>query len=793
MNWPLRAAICGFLVGKIAHGQAAAGQMSGSVLDPHGLAIAGAHVEFDTPEGSRLNTTTGSGGKFSIRLPVSGSYTVHVQAVGFATITRKMQSSTDNLPLTLQLQAVSQLNQEVVVNADVSDIAIAAPDPSQKVLVREELLDANPGRPGAPISIPGLPIETASGGIKAPQYFAPGVAGDHGEPIAQYIAVGGYLVPNNLSANAHGNGYADPNIYVSGALGSVETDGGAYNVLEGNHALNLAATYSLRPQLNWFLTLTGDYRDIDLTAGLAPSDPAKKEWLALEANYGNGLMLTLEHRQQYKWNALRIFDPGKHEITLFTDGYFGHSHEGNLVPIGYGVQVDDTVDRRQMDQTHTFILAANDQWHTSRSDEADFSGFFRTYNLALFSDFGEGLIRQSEFRTVEGADARETHTFTAWLQAMAGVIYNEDDIHNDNLDHYLSDQPYVYGPLLKVLANDVTIREIAPYLAFHGSLGGHLHFYAGLRNDNVVFINTDKIRPTDSFNTWKTFENPKETVTWSPSNGASHLLPSASFSLGQAFFTEDPRINLAPSAIGLGAPLLTNPFERSHSEQLVLEKLLGRTDVRLTLSHTTTTATLAKIDPDNGSEEDLGPSTIKFLTASVRHQFSFGTLQGIVSKADARLATFNGVPGTVVPEAPRTIFDALTALDKLPFGLHGRAEYEYVGHKFLDIGNLAHPDQFEAIPVGETRIALVRPFLDGRLELGADSLIARGYTGQTTETFDPSWSASTSATNLPYCAAGSGPSGQPSDFDCGTVERAVGIRMVSWVGGSISWRFNSTK
>ena len=81
-----------------------------------------------------------------------------------------------------RLPATSEI---VVVTADVSKIDIASPDPSQKVLVREELLDANPGRPGAPISIPGLPIETASGGIKAPQYFAPGVAGDHGEPIAQ--------------------------------------------------------------------------------------------------------------------------------------------------------------------------------------------------------------------------------------------------------------------------------------------------------------------------------------------------------------------------------------------------------------------------------------------------------------------------------------------------------------------------------------------------------------------------------------------------------------------------------
>jgi hypothetical protein len=376
---------------------------------------------------------------------------------------------------------------------------------------------------------------------------------------------------------------------------------------------------------------------------------------------------------------------------------------------------------------------------------------------------------------------------------MAGVLYNEDDIHNDNLDHYLSDLPYVYGPFVKVLANNIIIREFAPYLAVHGDLGKHLHFYAGLRNDQVQMINTDKMRPTYSFNEWKEFENPKATVAWSPGTGPSRWLPSASFSIGQAFFTEDPRINVAPSATGTGAAALANPFERSHAEQLVLEKVFSGTDVRVTVGRTTTTATMAKIDPDNGSAEDLGPSTIKFLTANVRHQFSFGTLQAIFSKADARLETFNGIPGTVTPEAPRTIFDALSTLDKLPLGLHARAEYEYVGHKFLDAGNPQHPEQYEAIPVDETRIAVVHPFLDGRLELGADALLARGYTGQTTETFDPNWSVATSSTSLPYCAPGSGPSGLPNDFDCGTVERGVGIRMVSWAGGSISWRFDSVR
>jgi hypothetical protein len=769
--------------------QSGTARINGTLLDPGGRTVPGAQVELQSASGVRLSSTTGSDGGFAIVLPAWGAYTVHVQAAGFADIIRNLVLSPTMTTITLNLERVAGVSQEVVVSADISEIAIASPDPSQKVMVREELLDANPGRPGAPISIPGMPIETAAGGIKAPQYFVPGVAGDHGEPIAQYIEVGGYLVPNNLSTNAHGNGYADPNIYISGALGSVGTDGGAYNVLEGDHALDMAATYSLRPQLQRFVTLTGDYRDLDLTGGFAPADATKKEWVVLEANYGNGLMRTLEHRKQFKLNAFRVFNANRHVITLLGIGYWGESHEGNLVPIGFGMQVNDTLDPRQKDQTHTGLLAANDQWNAGTSDELAFSGFSRTYNLALFSNFGEGLIRQSEFRTVEGVEARETHTFARWLEGMAGLLYNEDDIHNDDLDHYLSPSPPSYGSLVPVLGNNVTIRELAPYLALHGDLGKHVQFYAGLRPEKVEMKNTDKFRPIYSFDEWKGFEEPKATLTWTPGTGPAHWLPSASFSIGQAFFTEDPRINLAPSATGTGAEALANPFERSHAEQLVLEKDFAGTGVRVTAGRSTMTATLAKIDPDNGSAADLGPSTLKFLTAYARRLFSFGTMQAVFSKADARLEAFNGNPGTVVPEAPRTIFDALTTLDKLPAGLRARGEYEYVGHKFLDAGNSQHPDQYEAIPVGEARMAVVRSFLNGRLELGADGMVARGYTGQTTETLAPKWTIG----QTPYCAPGSGPSGNYNDFDCGTNELSVGIRTVSWVGGSISWRFGPEK
>jgi hypothetical protein len=301
-----------------------------------------------------------------------------------------------------------------------------------------------------------------------------------------------------------------------------------------------------------------------------------------------------------------------------------------------------------------------------------------------------------------------------------------------------------------------------------------------------------------SFDMWSTFLAPKATLAWTPGAGPVHLLPTASFSAGQAFFTEDPRIAVGSKAAGnpTGAAALPSPFERSHSEQLVLEKEFSATDVRVTMGRASTTQTAGKIDPDNGTQQPLGPGTLKFLTASLRHQFSgFGTLQAVFSKADARLlgGMIDGqqIVTQITPEAPRTIFDGLATLDRLPLGLHARGEYEYVGHKQLDLGNAQHQNTYEAIPVGETRLAVVRPFLNGRLELGANGMLARGYTGQTTETFVSGWQVDNPLP--PACASGSGPSGLPNDFDCGTNEQSVGIRMVSWGGGSISWRFGQVQ
>lgn len=677
-----------------------------------------------------------------------------IQASAYQSLSQTLACSDENTLFELQLQSRISRTDTVVVTADVNDVDVLTPDPAEKVFVHQDMIDANPGRPGAPISIPGYPIETASSGIKAPQYFAPGVAGDHGEPIAQYVGVGSYLVPNNLSANAHGNGYADPNLFIPATLSNVQVDGGAYNVREGNHSVNVAAVYGLRSHLDPFFTLTGDYRDIDLVAGMSPTADS---FLAVEASYGNGFLKRLEHRQQYKVNSQRIFKVGRHSLTLMGIGYYGFSYNAGLVPIfaknaddSNSLNVGDTIDPRQKDQTHTALIAASDDWRMAANQQLQISGFFRTYNLSLFSNFGQGLIRQSEFRTVTGQNTSYINKFAESFSLLSGVDYERDAPRRDNLDHY---NLYVpgdpsYGPFTRVDSSNVTLTSIAPYAAGAGAIGQYLRYYAGWRRDEIDVENKDLLHSTNSFQRWTGLNSPKATVSFIPKH--SWLLPVVSGSFGKAFFTEDPRIGTGTTA---GSAVAT-----ARSYQLVISKTIQKTDVKITLGHVTTSEELAKIDADTGLQENQGPGRLQFITATVRHNFSAGSILATFSKADAR----NIDSGEPTPEAPRTIFDLLGNIQKLPFGIHAQGEFEFVGRKPLGTG--CEPDlnaQCVGTSVKELRAAVVRPFLNSRLEIGANLLVASGYSGQTVENFYPS-----------------------------EIKEVVGVRIPSYASISLTYRLN---
>ena len=686
-------------------------------------------------------------GFFSFQGIPEGRYQLIASADLFAPVSKEVVvSPSASVEVDMQFQQLAKVVQAVTVSG--SKAAILTPDASERVIVHDQVLDANPGRPGAPISLPGLPIETASGGIKAPQYFSPGVAGDHGEPIAQFFQIGNFLFPNNLPANAHGNGYSDPNFLIAPVIEAVTLDGGAFNVREGNHSVDLATAYVPRQRLTNFVEVTGDYRDIDLVAGWSPRNASTNAWIAAEAAYGNGFLGRLEHRQQYKLNGLREFKLGSHDVTLFGLAYYGFSYVPGLIPL-HGSVPNQTVDGRQLDRTNNFLAAATDTWSLGAQSQLIFSGFFRAYALTLRSNFAPdytqepyigGLIQQSESRTVAGGGPLYTQKIRPWLSVLAGSDLRRDAPRS--LDLQRADAENVFQ---LVTSNDLTLSFVEPYAAVDGTLSRFFHYDVGIRREEVWMDNADKLTPQNSFGRLAGLTLPKATINILP---PEHLfVPSVSFSYGEAFHTEDPRIGN-----GTGTPTLLSP---SRAYQLVLEKTVAKTELRLVLRHVTNAQELAKIDPDTGLQEDVGPSLNRVLSVTLQRTFSQGSLFVSYSQADAR----DRLTGTPVPEAPRFIWDTVATANRLPLHLRARAEFEYVRAKPLG-------DGFVGVAVPEFRGAVLKAFSGGRIILSTEFLIASGYTGQTTEVF-----------------------ALPSDPTYPTpIERVVGVPLQSYV--SLSWTYH---
>jgi hypothetical protein len=335
------------------------------------------------------------------------------------------------------------------------------------------------------------------------------------------------------------------------------------------------------------------------------------------------------------------------------------------------------------------------------------AGFFRIYSLDLRSNFGEGLIKQSEFRTVAGGNASYVLKVNPRTTLLAGLDLRRDAPRG--LDLHRANQNGVFEP---VTSNDLTLQFATPFVSVDGALARWLHYDLGVRREEVNMDNRDKINPANSFNESQGITLPKATLTILPPDG--QYFPTLAFSVGEAFHTNDPRIG---SGNNRGTVIVP-----SRANQLVVKKDIRRTDLTCTLAHVANSQELAKIDPDTGLQLDVGPSVIRTVTLSARRYFSFGSFQASWARADAH----DRLTRQPIPEAPRLIWDALATADRLPFHVRARGEFEYVGRKPLG-------DGFTAIPVREFRGALMRSFAGGRFDFGFNFLMASGYTGQTTE------------------------------------------------------------
>src|ERR1035441_2295922 len=128
---------------------ASAAIITGVVRGPDGRPIAGATVRIDT----RDETRTDENGGFRLSVDAASQHILSAESAGLAPVQQLVAGSEDDVEVDLAFAQPAPHHESVTVTADISQGDILNPDPAQSVVIRQEILDANPGRPGAPVSI----------------------------------------------------------------------------------------------------------------------------------------------------------------------------------------------------------------------------------------------------------------------------------------------------------------------------------------------------------------------------------------------------------------------------------------------------------------------------------------------------------------------------------------------------------------------------------------------------------------------------------------------------------------
>jgi Carboxypeptidase regulatory-like domain len=138
--------------------------VKGRVVDPQGNTLARAVVQLLAHNQVLAEAIAGPEGEFQMKVGSAGEFVVKVAAAGFRPVSRLVTvRASGNSAIEISMGQVSSRIENVTVTADVNESDVLSPDPGERVFVRQDLLDANPGRPGAPVSIPGNRIERHKG------------------------------------------------------------------------------------------------------------------------------------------------------------------------------------------------------------------------------------------------------------------------------------------------------------------------------------------------------------------------------------------------------------------------------------------------------------------------------------------------------------------------------------------------------------------------------------------------------------------------------------------------------
>ena len=209
-------------------------QLSGTVVDTSGAAIAGATVQVRSADGKvQRATQSDRDGSFAISGVSAGDYRVVVSSPDFETkempVTMEPEVASAPLRISLVVRAVSttvsvqgRAGDLIGIASSAGQVVVGADELKNRPLLRsEEILEA----------LPGLIITQHAGGGKANQYFMRGFNLDHGTDFAIFLDG----MPLNLPSHAHGEGYSDMNTVIPEFVERIDAQKGPYYADVGDY------------------------------------------------------------------------------------------------------------------------------------------------------------------------------------------------------------------------------------------------------------------------------------------------------------------------------------------------------------------------------------------------------------------------------------------------------------------------------------------------------------------------------------------------------------------------------
>jgi len=418
-------------------------QLSGTVVDTSGAAIAGAAVQVLGASGPvRTATYSDTNGAFVISGLPAGGYRLVVSFANFESKEIPVTIGTTGPPAPLRISlAVRSVSTTMTVSGREDSLIGIANSATQGTVGALEIQDRPILRSGEVLeTVPGLIITQHAGGGKANQYFLRGFNLDHGTDIA--ISLDG--MPLNLPSHAHGEGYADMNTVIPEFVERTDFQKGPYYAGIGNYGSAGSANveyFKTLPQN--FFTVEGGMNVYGRAAfGISQKVSSGNLLYGGEAYYDNG---PWKHPDAYtKFNGLLTYSRGGRDngFSITFRGYHGKWNSSdqiadNAVPL---VGTYGTLNPTDGGNSQRYSLQA--EWHRQDANSATkimAYGFY--YDLDLFSDFTYYMtdpvhgdqFEQKDRRWVAGVDVRHT-IFSLWagrrMENTFGLQVRNDWVNN---------------------------------------------------------------------------------------------------------------------------------------------------------------------------------------------------------------------------------------------------------------------------------------------------------------------------------------------------------------------------